>query len=85
MTVAHNAATADTSKLRFQRLVWNYCLPASQRADVDALVTQRLKEFSQEIDDLLSEADKPMGEEERSVVGVGVYVVEDDPTNFPTD
>lgn len=81
MTVAHNAATEDATKLRFQRLVWNYCLPPSRRGDVDALIAQRLKEFSQEIDDLLSEADRSI-EEERAVLGVGFYLVEDDPTNF---
>lgn len=82
ITVAHNAATEDTAKLRFQRLVWNYCLPQSQRGEVDALVSQRLKEFSQEIDDLLSEVDRSAGERDRSVIGVGVYLVEDDASNF---
>lgn len=82
LTVAHNAAADDVSKLRFQRLVWNYCLPQSRRGDVDALINQRLKEFSQEIDDLLSEVDRAVDEQDCSVVGVGVYLVEDDPTNF---
>ncbi len=82
MTVAYNARTEDSTKLRFQRLVWNYCRPRSRRRDLDALIAQRLKDFSQEIDDLLSEADGVVGDEERSVVGVGIYLVEDDPANF---
>jgi hypothetical protein len=49
---------------------------------LDALIAQRLREFSQEIDDLLSEADGVVSGEERSVVGVGIYLVEDDPANF---
>lgn len=82
MTVAYNAAEKDSSKLRFQRLVWNYSLPKSQRGVVEALVSQRLKEFSQEIDDLLSEVDRSNDEKDCSVIGVGLYLVEDDPTNF---
>jgi hypothetical protein len=85
MTVAHNAAAEDATQFRFQRLVWNYCLPKSQRGDVEALVAQRMKEFSQEIDDLLSEVDRSVGAEDRSVIGVGMYYVEDDPSNFSVE
>lgn len=82
MTVAHNAKAEESGNLRFQRLVWNYCLPESQRGAVDALVVQRLKEFSQEIDDLLSEAERSSNPAEGVVFGVGLYQFEDDPTNF---
>lgn len=81
MTVAHNAATIDPQNLRFQRIVWNYCLPKSQRGAMDQLVSRRLEEFSQEIDDLLSEADRSGSPEDRSVFGVGLYHFEDDPTD----
>ena len=81
-TVAHNASTEDSSRLRFQRLVWSYSLPPEERDGVETLVTQRLKEFSQEIDDLLSEANRSVADEERGIVGVGVYWVEDDRENF---
>ncbi|MEO7386909.1 MAG: DUF6502 family protein, partial [Gammaproteobacteria bacterium] len=43
MTVAHNASTDDPGLLRFQRIVWNYCLPKSLRGDMDRLVTKRLE------------------------------------------
>lgn len=82
MTVAHNAATRQEGDLRFQRLVWNYCLPRSMRGAVHELIGQRLKDFSQEIDDLLSEADRSDDRAERSVVGVGLYEFEDDGENF---
>jgi len=82
MTVAHNASSEGSGNLRFQRLVWNYCVPKSQRGVVDELVAQRLKEFSQEIDDLLSEADRSRNPSEEVVFGVGLYQFEDDPTNF---
>lgn len=81
MTVAHNTTTNEPRNLRFQRIVWNYCLPKSRRVTVDAFVTQRLEEFSQEIDDLLSEADKSGNPAEQSVFGVGLYHFEDDPTD----
>lgn len=84
MTVAHNAATPNKAELRFQRLVWNYCRLRGSRGDLDNLVSRRLKEFSQEMDDLLSEADTALENEGRSVIGVGLYVVEDDPDNFST-
>lgn len=84
MTVAHNAGAGGKSELRFQRLIWNYCRPRSERHDLNELISQRLKEFSQEIDDLLSEANGVVAGEDRSVVGVGIYVVEDDPNNFTT-
>lgn len=81
MTVAHNTTTGEPRNLRFQRIVWNYCLPKGKRVAVDELVTQRLEEFSQEIDDLLSEADKSGNPAEQSVFGVGLYHFEDDPTD----
>jgi len=81
MTVSHNVTTNEPGNLRFQRIVWNYCLPKSKRIAVDSFVTQRLEEFSQEIDDLLSEADKSGNPAERSVFGVGLYHFEDDPTD----
>ena len=81
MTVAHNTTTSEPHNLRFQRIVWNYCLPKSKRVVVDAFITQRLEEFSQEIDDLLSEADKSGNPDEQSVYGVGLYHFEDDPTD----
>ncbi|MDH5275779.1 MAG: DUF6502 family protein, partial [Gammaproteobacteria bacterium] len=52
MTVAHNTTTDEPRNLRFQRIVWNYCLPKEKRVAVDAFITQRLEEFSQEIDDV---------------------------------
>ena len=82
MTVAHNAGTEESGALRFQRVVWNYCLPISQRGTLDDLVAQRLREFSQEIDDLLSEADRPSEPTDGVVIGVGLYQFEDDPANF---
>ncbi len=81
LTVAHNVANVEQKDLRFQRIVWNYCLPKPQRRAIDALVTRRLEEFSQEIDDLLSEADRSGSAEEHSVFGVGLYHFEDDPTD----
>ena len=81
MTVAHNTTTDEPRNLRFQRIVWNYCLPKEKRVAVDAFITQRLEEFSQEIDDVLSEADKSGNPAEQSVFGVGLYHFEDDPTD----
>lgn len=82
MTVAHNSGTTDAHNLRFQRIVWNYCLPKGQRGDIDRLVTQRLEEISQEIDDLLHEANSAASPEKPSVFGVGLYHFEDDPTDM---
>jgi hypothetical protein len=82
MTVAHNAATRQLGDLRFQRLVWNYCLPRSMRGAVHEMINQRLKDFSQEMDDLLSEADRSDDQTERSVVGVGLYEFEESGENF---
>ena len=82
MTVAYNAGTADGSQLRFQRIVWNYCLPKAQRGNLDRLLAERLREFSQEIDDLLSEADRETPSEAKEVIGVGLYQFVDDPANF---
>jgi len=82
MTVAYNAGKDDGRQLRFQRIVWNYCLPKAQRGAIDSLLAERLKEFSQEIDDLLSEADRGAPSEDQGVIGVGLYQFEDDPGNF---
>jgi hypothetical protein len=82
MTVAYNASTDDGRQLRFQRIVWNYCLPKAQRGAIDRLLAERLKEFSHEIDDLLSEADRETQSEANEVIGVGLYQFVDDPANF---
>jgi len=81
MTVAHNASTNNPENVRFQRIVWNYCLPKEKRGEVDKLVTRMLEEISQEIDDLLSEVESSGSGEEPSVFGVGLYHFEDDPND----
>lgn len=82
MTVAHNVVAEEPKSLRFQRIVWNYCLPKALRGEMDHLITKRLEEISQEIDDLLSEADPSASPDKPSVFGVGLYHFEDDPTNM---
>lgn len=84
LTVAYNAGTEESRNLRFQRVVWNYSLPKAQGGSIEKLLTERLREFSQEIDDMLSEADRPRNPEEQVVIGVGFYQFEDDPANFRT-
>lgn len=81
MTVAHNATSSEPSSFRFQRIVWNYCLPKAQRHAMDQLISRRLEEFSQEMDDLLSEGDDLEKPDELSVFGVGLYHFEDDPSD----
>ncbi len=81
MTVAHNAAAGDTKTIRFQRIVWNYCLPKEKRGEVDRIITQRLEEISQEIDDMLTEVEVDRGSADSSVFGVGLYHFEDDPND----
>ncbi len=82
MTVAHNTKSNDPKDLRFQRIVWNYCVPRSERRAMDELVSRRLEDFSQELDDLLSEAHRSGGSGDTSVFGVGLYHFEDDPTDM---
>lgn len=83
LTVSHNATTNDPENVRFQRIVWNYCLPKEKRGAIDRLITQRLEEISQEIDDLLGEVEVPRDDIESSVFGVGLYHFEDDPGAMP--
>jgi len=82
LTIAYNTAPEHSSDLRFQRLVWNYCMPKSQRAAMDGLIRKRLEEFSEEVDDLISEVGASADMSEGSVFGVGLYHFEDDPTNI---
>jgi hypothetical protein len=82
MTVAHNSSIDDPAKARFQRIVWNYCLPREKRGEIDRLITQRLEEISQEIDDLLGEVEVARSSEGSSVFGVGLYHFEDDPNDM---
>lgn len=82
LTLAHNTNPDLGHDVRFQRIVWNFCVPKEQRAAMDALVTRRLEEFSQEIDDLISEATENLDRSESSVFGVGLYHFEDDPTDI---
>ena len=82
MTIAHNTTSNEPSSFRFQRIVWNFCLPKWQRQAMDQLISHRLEEFSQEMDDLLSEGEHPGKPDELSVFGVGLYHFEDDPNDF---
>lgn len=82
LTVAHNAAADDSQSLRFQRIVWNNCPPKEQRVEIERVVKKRLEEFSQEIDDLLSEASPISRSGPSSVFGVGLYHFEDDPNDM---
>lgn len=78
LTVAHNAAAEESAGLQFQRIVWNRSLHSSRRSEFKEVINQRLEEFSEEIDDLLSESEGPMNGPGESVYGIGLYYFEDD-------
>lgn len=83
LTVARNVASSGLGGLRFQRVVDSYSIPPERRAELEVEVSDRLKQFSEELDDLLSEVGQTPGTGENSAVGVGLFYFEDydDPTH----
>jgi Family of unknown function (DUF6502) len=83
LTVARNVASTGLVGLRFQRVVDTYSVPRERRPELEKEVTLRLKQFSEELDDLLSEFGQTPSYEDGSAVGVGLFYFEDydNPTN----
>jgi hypothetical protein len=78
LTVAKNVSTSvGLGDLRFQRVVDSYSIPLERRAALEEEVTSRLRQFSEELDDLLSEAAEPSKSEDKSAVGIGLFYFED--------
>ncbi len=77
LTVAKNVAKAELGALRFQRVVDSYSISPDRRAALEAEVTVRLRLFSEELDDLLSEAGQSSENKDHSAVGVGLFYFED--------
>lgn len=76
LTIAKNAASPSLVGLRFQRVVDSYAIPSERRPALEEEITARLKQFSEELDDLLSEVGES-GVVETSAVGVGLFYFED--------
>jgi hypothetical protein len=77
LTIVKNVESVGLGALRFQRVVDSYSIPAERRAALEQEINGRLKQFSEEIDDLLSEVGEASQSEENSAVGVGLFYFED--------
>ncbi len=81
LTIARNVETVGLDALRFQRVVDNYSIPVDRRAALEGEITARLRQFSEEIDDLLSEIAEQSTSEETTAVGIGLFYFEDEERN----
>lgn len=77
LTIVKNVESVGLGALRFQRVVDSYSIPAERRAALELEINARLKQFSEEIDDLLSEVGEEFQNGENSAVGVGLFYFED--------
>lgn len=77
LTVARNVSSAGLGGLRFQRVVDSYSIPPERRAELEKVVSGRLKQVSEELDDLLSEVGQNSNAEGNTAVGVGLFYFED--------
>lgn len=77
LTVARNVQASDTGGLRFQRVVRNHFIAPHQRAELEAQLSRRLGEFSEEIDDALAEAEDLADRQPSGAVGIGLFYFED--------
>ena len=77
LTIVRNVEAVGLGALRFQRVVDSYSIPVERRAALEHEISSRLKEFSEEIDDLLSEVGESSPNAENSAVGVGLFYFED--------
>ena len=77
LTIVKNVESVGLGALRFQRVVDSYSIPLERRAALEEEITARLRQFSEEIDDLLSEIADSSETGESSAVGVGLFYFED--------
>jgi hypothetical protein len=82
MTVDWNAAAAPGVPRRFQRAVTNRQVPAARRAEVEAVLRQRLTAWTEEVDDYLAgveagRADQAGAALPEAILGVGMYYFEE--------
>ncbi len=78
LTVAKNVSSSiGLGSLRFQRVVDSYSIPLERREALEVELTARLRQFSEELDDLLSEAGELSKSEDNSAVGIGLFYFED--------
>lgn len=77
LTVARNVQASDAGGLRFQRVVRNHFIAPHQRAELEAQLTRRLGDFSEEIDDALAEAEDLGNHQPSGAVGIGLFYFED--------
>jgi len=78
LTIVRNVESVGLEALRFQRVVDNYSIPVDRRATLEVEITARLRQFSEEIDDLLSEIAETSSGEETTAVGIGLFYFEDE-------
>lgn len=77
LTIVKNVESVGLGALRFQRVVDNYFIPLDRRAALEKEITVKLIQFSEEIDDLLSEIADSSERDEGSAVGIGLFYFED--------
>jgi hypothetical protein len=85
MTVGWNATVDAEGLRRFQRAVSNRAVPATRRAEVEAVLRDRLTGWTESVDDYLAGCEAPGGDAEIPVVrlGVGMYYYEEPPPPGP--
>jgi len=77
LTVARNVDPRHSSQFRFQRVVDSYSISPEKRGAVEKEVTARLKQYSEELDDLFAEAGDQTASGRGSALGVGLFYFED--------
>lgn len=77
LTVAKNVSSTGFGGLRFQRVVDSYSVAPERREQLEKEITARLKQFSEELDDLLSEVGEGARTGDNSAIGVGLFYFED--------
>ncbi|MBN8279202.1 MAG: hypothetical protein J0M16_01190 [Gammaproteobacteria bacterium] len=80
LTVARNVLAEEGGAARFQRVVDSYAIPADRRVELEREITARLKQYSEELDDLLAEFAR--SSDQNSAVGIGLFYFEE-PNSTP--
>jgi hypothetical protein len=79
LTIAKNASnSAGPGLLGFQRVADSYSVAPERRESLEKEITERLRQFSEERDDLLSEAGGASQADDNAAVGIGLFYFEDD-------
>ena len=77
LTVAHNTKVISLDERRFQRVVQSRSIPVARQREIEEYLQKCMGEFSEEIDDYITEIESGSASADAMTIGIGLYYYED--------